>query len=239
MNSKFISTLAAATTLAGIVATAGTANAASLTYTTSSGGFEYTDIKKTLSIQKFDSALGILKSVQLNFTGDISGNAGFENRSSNASTVTVNLGALINLTKEGLNLNPPLPITPSSTYSYNVATYDGTTDFTGESGRKIDNLTATEFISKMFTDNSSLDIFTGVGNLDFLFSAIAKSTVTGSGNISSYVETLAKANLSVTYNYDTPNSTKVPEPSTLLGFGLVAGFGLLSQRKKSLFQISK
>jgi PEP-CTERM motif len=238
MNSKFFSTLAAATTLAGIVATAGTANAASLTYTTSSGDFEYTDVEKTLSIQKFDSALGILKSVQLNFTGDISGNAGFENRSSNASTVTVNLGALIDLTKEGLNLSPPFPVTPSNTYSYNVARYDNVTDFAGASGRTIDNLTASEYISKVFTDNSSLDIFTGVGNLDFLFTAIAKSTVTGSGNISSYVETLAKANLSVTYNYDTPPTT-VPEPSTLLGFGLVAGFGMLSQRKKSRFQISK
>lgn len=239
MNSKFISTLAAATTLAGIVATAGTANAASLTYTTSSGDFEFTDIEKTLSIQKFDSALGTLKSVYLNFTGDISGNAGFENRSNNASTVTVNLGALINLTKEGLDLHPPFPVSPSSTYSYNVARYDNITDFAGASGRTIDNLTATESISKVFTDNSALNIFTGVGNLDFLFSAIATSTVTGSGNISSYVETLAKANLSVTYDYDAPNITKVPEPSTLLGFGLVAGFGLLSQRKKSRFQISK
>ncbi len=239
MNSKFLGTLAAASTLAVIVATAGTANAASISYTTSSGDFDYTDFEKTLSVQKFDSSLGTLNSVLLNFTGEISGNAGFENRSSKASTVIVNLGATLDLTKAGLSLQPLFPINPSNTYSYNVPRYDGRTDYDGISGRSIGDLTASQSISKLFTDTPSLSIFTGAGNLDFLFSAIATSTVTGSGNITSYINTLAKGNLSVTYDYDAPNPTRVPEPSALLGFGLVAGFGLLSQGKKARFQISK
>ncbi len=79
MTTKLFNTLAAATTLVGIIATSGAANAASLSYT-SSLDYDLTDIiDSPLSIQKFDSSLGTLKGVTIGFTGDILGNAGFEN----------------------------------------------------------------------------------------------------------------------------------------------------------------
>ncbi len=52
----------------------------------------------------------------------------------------------------------------------------------------------------------------------------------------SYIDTYAKAGIKVTYDYDDVKS--VPEPSTTLGFGLIAGLGLLSQRKKSWLKVS-
>ncbi|MBD2212046.1 hypothetical protein H6G27_19550 [Nostoc linckia FACHB-104] len=47
MNSKFFQALATATTFAGIIATSGVANAASLSFSASTD-FEPTDFKKTL-----------------------------------------------------------------------------------------------------------------------------------------------------------------------------------------------
>ncbi|TAE59805.1 MAG: PEP-CTERM sorting domain-containing protein [Nostocales cyanobacterium] len=235
MKSQIL-TAAALTTIAGIagiMTTAGTANAASLSYTASSGDFDTTDFTKTLSIQKFNPSLGTLNSVTLDLTGDIKGSARFENRSSRSATVGVNLSSDINLT---LGSDTLFNLTPSNLYAYQVARYDGITDYAGASGRTINGLSASTSDTKNLVSN--LQPFIGSGNVDFLLSAIAQSNVIGSGNISSQINTLAKGDLTVTYDYS-PISTKVPEPSTLLGFGLVAGFGLLSQNKKRQFQDSK
>ncbi|MEJ6484447.1 PEP-CTERM sorting domain-containing protein [Nostoc punctiforme UO1] len=227
MTTKLFNTLAAATTLVGIIATSGVANAASLSYT-SSLNYDFTDIiDAPLSIQKFDSSLGTLKGVTIGFTGDLLGNAGFENKNSRQSQVIVNLASELSLEVNNQSL---FALDPQNSYAYQVVKYDGITDFSGTSGKTVSNLTATQSATQSYTNTQFLQSFIGNGNIDFLFSAIAKSTVTGSGNIASYVETLAKANVKVTYDYD---AKSVPEPSTTLGVGLIAGLCLLSQRKKS------
>ncbi|MEH2114960.1 PEP-CTERM sorting domain-containing protein [Nostoc sp.] len=228
MTTKLFNTLAAATTLAGIVATSGAANAASLSYT-SSTNYEFTDIiDAPLSVQQFNSSLGTLQGVTIEFTGDLLGNAGFENRSPTSSQSTVKLGSQFNLQ---LNNQSLLALNPQYTSSYQVAKYDNITDYGGTSGKTLSNLTATQSGIQTFTDTQFLQSFIGNGNIDFLFSAIADSLVTGSGNMRSYIDTYAKAGIKVTYNYDDVKS--VPEPSATLGVGLIAGLCLLSQRKKS------
>ncbi|WP_041565754.1 choice-of-anchor E domain-containing protein [Nostoc punctiforme] len=227
MTTKLLNTLAAATTLAGIVVTSGAANAASLSYSTSTN-YEFTDIiDSPLSVQKFNSSLGTLQGITIEFTGDILGNAGFENRSPNARQATVNLGSQLSLK---LNNQSLLELNPQYTSSYQVAKYDGISDYGGTSGKTLSNLTATQSGIQSFTDTQLLQSFIGNGNVDFLFSAIADSEVKGSGNISSYIDTYAKAGIKLTYNYDIKS---VPEPSATLGIGLIAGLCLLSQRKKS------
>ncbi|MEH2027206.1 PEP-CTERM sorting domain-containing protein [Nostoc sp.] len=232
MKTKLFNTLAAATTLAGIVATSGAANAASLSYT-SSTNYDFTNIiDAPLSVQKFDSSLGALKGVTISFTGDILGNAGFENRSPTPTQVTVNLTSLLSLQ---LNNQSLFALNPQDISSYQAAKYDGNTDYLGTSGKTISNLTATQSATQSFTNTQFLQSFTGNGDIDFLFSALANSVVTGSGNMRSYVETYAKAGIKVTYDYD---AKSVPEPSATLGIGLIAGLCLLSQRKKSWIKVS-
>lgn len=232
MTTKLLSTLGAATTLAGIVATSGVANAAALSYTNSTN-YEFTDIiDATLSVQKFDSSLGTLKGVTIEFTGDLLGNAGFENRSPTPSQTTVNLSSEFSLQ---LNNQSLLALNPQYTSSYQVAKYDGVTDYSGTSGKTLSNLTATQSGIQSFTNTQLLQSFIGNGNIDFLFSAIASSLVTGSGNMRSYIDTYAKAGIKVTYDYEEIKS--VPEASTTLGIGLVAGLCLLSQRKKSSIKV--
>ncbi|MFN6563363.1 MAG: choice-of-anchor E domain-containing protein [Nostoc sp. ChiSLP01] len=232
MKIKLLNTLGAATTLAGIVATSGIANAGSLSYT-SSTNYDFTDIiDAPLSVQKFDSSLGTLQGVTIEFTGDILGNAGFENRSPNASQATVTLGSKLSLE---LNNQSLLALNPQYSSSYQVGKYDGVTDYSGTSGKTISNLTATQSSIQSFTNATFLQSFIGNGNVDFLFTAIADSLVSGSGNIRSYIDTYAKAGIKVTYNYEETKS--VPEASTTLGIGLVAGLCLLSQRKKILVKV--
>ncbi|MBG1271480.1 choice-of-anchor E domain-containing protein [Nostoc sp. WHI] len=233
MTTKLFNTLAAATTLVGIVVTSGAANAASLSYT-SFIDYELTDIIDTpLSIQKFNSSLGTLKGVTIGFTGDLLGNAGFENRSKSSTNVTVTLASELSLK---LNNQFLFGLNPEDSFTYPVPRYDGITDYSGASGKTLSNLTATQSNTQSFTNAQFLQSFIGNGNVDFLFSASAKSLVTGSGNMSSYFDTLAKANIKVTYDYD--EMTSIPEPSTTLGVGLIAGLFLLSQRKKSWSKVS-
>ncbi|MEH1966826.1 PEP-CTERM sorting domain-containing protein [Nostoc sp.] len=233
MTTKLFNTLAAATTLAGIVATSGVANAASLSYTSSSN-YDFTDIiDAPLSVQQFNSSLGTLQGVTIEFTGDVLGNAGFENRSPTSSQVTLNLTSDFSLQ---LNNQSLLGFNPQYAYSYQVAKYDNITDYSGTSGKTVSNLTATQSATQSFTNPQFLQSFIGNGNIDFLFSALANSVVTGSGNIRSYVDTYAKASIKVTYDYDDVKS--VPEPSATLGVGLIAGLCLLSQRKKSWIKVS-
>jgi hypothetical protein len=234
MTTKLFQTLAAATTLAGIVATAGSANAASLSYTGSTN-FKTTNIvNEAISVQKFDSSLGTLTGVKLKFTSDIKGSIGFENLGSSPADITVTLGSNVNLKLGNSSLFSMSPAT-SQTYQ-NVAAFDGAIDFKPPSGLDVQGLNATKSDQTTITDSQMLQSFIGTGNLNFLFSAIATSNVSGSGNIVSMISTLAKGTVAVTYDYDPVKS--VPEPSAAIGIGLVAGIGLLSQRKKSWLKAS-
>lgn len=232
MTTKLLNTLAAATTLAGIVATSGVANAASLSYS-SSTNYDFTDIiDAPLSVQQFNSSLGTLQGVTIEFTGNILGNAGLENKSKTPTQVTLNVASDFSLE---LNNQSLLALNPQYSYNYQLAKYDGTTDYGGTSGKTLSNLTATQSATQSFTNTQFLQSFIGNGNVDFLFSALATSAVTGSGNMRSYIDTYAKAGIKVTYNYDVK---PVPEPSATLGVGLIAGLCLLSQRKKSWIKVS-
>ncbi len=244
MKAQVITGIAAATLLTGIVSSAGIANAASLSLSASyqqtdldkdsvpdpylSQGYGLTDIEEPLRIEKFDSALGTLKSVTLSYSGSMKGQGGIENRSAKAISVSVNLSGLLSLS--GPNSTNLFQLNPQQNATYNVSRYDGKVDYVGASGRKFEGLTADASGTQVFTDTSMLQWFTGSGMLDFLFTATAESQVIGSGNISSFIDTFAKADLNITYDYD---PTPIPEPSTMLGLAGVLG-GIALQKKKTV-----
>ncbi|MBD2447271.1 PEP-CTERM sorting domain-containing protein [Nostoc sp. FACHB-152] len=231
MTTKLLQTLAAATTLAGIVATTGAANAASISYTGSTNYIQTDFDGELLSLTKFNSALGTLKGVTLGFTGDITGDGSLKNKNTNPNN-TANL--TVHLTSD---LDLKLKETDQSLLALNVSTNTGSYSLKGQQTTNIQTLTGTQSATQNYTLGSNLfSSFIGSGDLDLLFSATAKSVLTGSGNILADINTFARANVTVTYDYDPAKS--VPEPSTVIGMGLFAGIGLLSQRKKSLFKAS-
>lgn len=230
MNTKLFNALAAVGTLAGVVVASGSANAASFSVTASIASQATDIIDAPLSVQQFDSSLGLLDSVDLEFISNVTGSATVTNTGASPANVKFQLGSTVTLV-DALNNQQLLSVNPTKTGS----------SFAVPVGQTVtaSPLQATDSITQNFTDNLFLQSFTGNGNRSFLFSAIAESGVFGSGNVSSQVSTFADGFLKVTYNYSDKPPTTIPEPSTLLGIGLIAGFGLLSQRKKSWLKFSK
>jgi hypothetical protein len=228
LNKITRASITTASTFTGLLLSTAIANAATLNY---SAVYEPTRTNITnaiLSLQQFDSSLGELNSITVEFTGNLIGNGGFENEDATPQTITVDLSGLLRLS--GPNNNPLINLTPQQVTPYDVSEYDGVWDFGGDSGRTIDGLQATQSNSETLTDQSSFAPFIGTGTVDFSFSALARSTVQGSGNISSRISTFAGANITVIYDY-TETPRRIPESSMVLGLGLIAGFGLLSQTK--------
>jgi hypothetical protein len=230
MNSKFFQALATATTFAGIIATSGVANAASLSYSTSID-FERTDFEKTFSVKQFNSSVGELQNVTIKYQADLKANGSFTNVGATSSNATVILGGETFGTNLGLELKDQfqLNLSPTKTSNFTVA---------GASTVSIPDLIATGSETKTLTKGlDNLNPFIGDSNVDFLFTAIARSVVIGPGNVSSQINTFAKGMLEITYEYK-PQTQQVPESSAVLGLGLIAGLGILSKAKKSRLKIS-
>lgn len=234
INPKLIAGLTTVTTLTGLMATAGVANAAMMTKSYSDTfGLATTDIEDALlSVQKFDASLGTLKSVKVNFDGQIVGNANVENLDAKDQTLTFDLSGNLQLMGSEI-LGTLFDETANKADSLNATAYDGTFDFGGTSGGSFSGLTAVASGEKTYTDQSFLNAFIGDGNIDFLFSAFTNSKVTGSANIVSQINTQGGAMVSVVYEYE--KTQEVPEPSVMLGLGLVASAGWLSRRKIASF----
>ncbi|MDJ0674780.1 MAG: PEP-CTERM sorting domain-containing protein [Calothrix sp. MO_167.B42] len=224
MSTKLLNTLAAATTLAGVLTMGGIANAASLVQTASTNSSPTDITDDPLTINQFDPSLGTLESVSIEFTANIEGNATLENEGDTEDTATVSLEGQAGLTLDGQSL---LNLTPVNSSTFTV----------GAGQRNDEQLTATETQSTTVTDTQFLQTFIGNGTLDFLFSASAKSNIEAGGNFFTRVRTTASSDIKVTYNYE--NFQDVPEPSSILGFGLIAGVGMVSLRKKNWLKMSK
>ncbi|GET44141.1 choice-of-anchor E domain-containing protein [Microseira wollei] len=246
MKAPFLTGLTTATALTVILATSGIANAGTLIRTASyiPTGDE-TDVPPSyainnygrtaitdspLSIEKFNPILGILKSVKIGFTGQIAGDGQLINRDAGApKTIT---GAFSgNVTLKLPDSTPLFDKNPGQALIFPNVPRNQPVIFEG--------LTAGDSGENTYTDSAFLAQFIGVGNLNFLFSAQGTSQFTGPSNLTTIIDTYAKSSVTVTYEYDTPDQppTKVPEPAVTLGLGLVAGLGLLSQKKKILKKI--
>ncbi|MFB2973674.1 choice-of-anchor E domain-containing protein [Aerosakkonema sp. BLCC-F183] len=240
MKAHFFKAVTAVTALTAVMATNDIAKAASFTCSTIYGaGNDATRICSTslapsltdiidesLFLPQFNSSeLGTLNSVTLEFTGLLAGGAGFESKDAKSTTITVELGGL--LTLQDLNGQSLFALNPKKSYNYSVTNYDGIINFAGTSGKTIDGVTAQQTGQKIYT-GSELATFIGAANIEYLFSAEAKSKVTGTGNIISYVDTFAGADLKVSYQY----TRKVPEPSVIFGLGAAVILAILVERKK-------
>ncbi|MEB3278595.1 MAG: PEP-CTERM sorting domain-containing protein [Lyngbya sp.] len=232
INPKLIAGLTTVSTLTGLMATAGVANAAMMTKTYSdSFGLATTDIKDALlSVEKFDSSLGILKSVKVTFDGQIVGNAKVENLDAKDQTLTFDLSGNLQLMGPEV-LGTLFDEKANKADSLDATAFDSVIDFGGTSGGSFTGLTALASGEKTYTDQSILSAFMGNGNIDFLFSAFTESTVKGAANIASIINTQGGAMVSVVYEYE--KAQEIPEPSVMLGLGLVASAGWLSRQKKA------
>ncbi|OLT62186.1 choice-of-anchor E domain-containing protein [Moorena bouillonii] len=196
-----------ATTLVGMLATTGVANAASITHTQTID-WQPTSVDTFFILPKFDEALGTLESVTIDLIGFVKGNARTENMEASESTVTLDLASKI-----GLILSEPditlVEVIPLVSEQVALDSYDGVLDFAGSSGVTLPEREASDSTSNTFmSGDSELSYFLGSGDQDFIFTALGTSTVTGAGNLLSGFQTEVAGEVTLTYEYQS-----VPEPT--------------------------
>lgn len=230
MKTKYLICVATVSALTSIVATTNAAKSATIVQSASVPLMptNITDELLTPVINPFDTSLGTLDSVTIEFNGLMSGDARSESLDAQPATLTWNLEGLFTLV--GPNNTTLFTETATVRDSAQVAAYDGTTDFEGPSAVSFTGLTGNASGEITFTNGSVFNAFLGTEPIDFFFSAETTSIVTGTANIVNAISTQAQADVQVTYDY-TPEPEPVPEPTTALGLGLVAGLKLLWKGK--------
>lgn len=193
---------------------AGSASAAIVSFS-DSHGLATTNWNETLVLQQFDGSLGNLNSVTLVYGGNISTLFRVESLDTTPTTVTTNASA-------SLVFGGPIGDTVSigGTTAHALGAYDGITDFGGSSGGVFGPVLASDNDSLVLL--SGLAGFIGSGSFGINVVATGLSSVSGSGNLLSQINTEALAEITVSYDY-TPAVTGIPEPASLalVGLGLM------------------
>lgn len=216
-----------------------------------SGGVQSTNFSETISVPKFDPGLGDLLSVAIKLTGTVEGSVRGESSDASETNLTLALQATLTAALDeggflgAFDLVTAIPVVSET---QTVTAFDGVVDFGGTSGFSILDASNTALDAATITADSSLffdlvsgqevlDAFTAssagvVENVSLIVDAIGQSSATGPGNVSSSFSTSAGATLNIHYNFEGNTPVPTPEPTGLLGAGVVLGLGALAQRLK-------
>ena len=174
---------------------------------------------QTLSVSKFDPALGVLDHVTVELGVSVTADGKVENTSPRADTrLTLILGGELELEtpQELIDLGFPTLVTAERSEATPLPAYDGDTDFVGPSGRQLIDIKSSETYSATFTDPAQFGPFVGLGALEIPAAAYATSLARAGGNVDSQFTTQLGTTLSVTYSYKTPGISITKDPKDQL-----------------------
>jgi hypothetical protein len=168
-----------------------------------------TNWTQTQQLNKFDPSLGKLQSIEIINHGTVTSHIRVENLDHSSATVNAQASGTLALSGPGLSLTPlaTTQLQPNDVaQSFHAASFDGSTDYTGNSGHDFGTHTATGSQSVTITDPNVLAQYTGTGTVNFTETAAATSSASGPGNLQSLINSTASAQVTVIYHYAADNS---------------------------------
>jgi len=174
-----------------------------------------TNILANLDIQQFDTALGTLTGITIEYGSNVTGQVALSNTSlTKNKTTTVGLSSTMTLTGPGaLALGSDTESLFSGVLATAVKNTAGVVVASGSAN----------LFSSVVIDSSNFAVFQGLGNVGASLAINATGTSVGQSGITSKFNTYADGVGKVIYTYD---AAPVPEPETygmlLLGLGVVA-----------------
>jgi len=184
---------------------------------------------ETLQLPKFDSSLGELTEVKLNFTGEIWQSVYGENMNSSGASYDFASAARLNFTRDdGLTvfMSPSFNLKRQGT----AGAFDGNVNFEGASGLHFEQNVTTNGI---YID-PQLAHYIGVGNIDFKAVFASTAFQNANANFAKGSSAAGAAGLSVDYSF-VPLAA-IPEPAT---YAVVMGVifamaGAVFKRRKAI-----
>lgn len=180
-----------------------------------------TNMTATQSVAQFNPALGTLTGVEIINNGTLTSDLKVENEDSASATVTGDVNATLSLAAGGLN---PVNTTASNSNSATLAATDGTTSFSGASGRDFGSQSSNGTNDVLFSaDSNDLSAFIGTGSVSLTETARVTSSITGAGNLLAAVGSQASASVRVIYHYEAgaplaPGDYTVVQPGDPSGY---------------------
>ncbi|MFO1010154.1 MAG: choice-of-anchor E domain-containing protein [Planctomycetota bacterium] len=178
-----------------------------------------TNWQQSVTLGRFDPALGDLLGVQLTLEAHNEGTAAFENQDAAPAVVTMTFATHIELQRQ--DTTALLIAEPSVTTVDNATSFDGTLDFAGPSGKSYPNLSQTVSQSQTFTcPVPECVLFSGPagnpGTVTLPVIAVGQSTGSGAGNLTLAFTSRASAIVTVTYLYAPDcNQNDVPDETDI------------------------
>ena len=186
-------------------------------------GLAATDWSQTLELPGFDSRLGTLTRVMLDYSGEVFQGVVAENTAGTATPYGLSSTSSLEVyNAKGTCLFDPGPIELNRTGT--LAPFDGTLDFAGASGVSFAQDTRT-------TDSlndPNLGAYIDAGMLQFLATATNVTTLSSGGDSVSGASSQAAVRLGITYAY-----TPIPEPTAYAAVVGLAALGWVVLRRRA------
>ncbi|HEY7156746.1 MAG TPA: choice-of-anchor E domain-containing protein [Gemmataceae bacterium] len=165
---------------------------------------------ETQTVAQFNPSLGTLTGVQILFNGQLSSDVQVENLDGAASNVNAQVNG--NLTLQGPGLQA-VSVSPAINEGTTLSADDGTLDYGGSSGKDFGNQSAQASQTANLTAGSNdLSAWIGTGAVSLTEQAQSTSTVSGSGNQQTHIDSTGGGTVQVIYSY-TPAAPPVAPPA--------------------------